>query len=34
MKMKEKLRVLIGSVILLPQIITFVCLTMSSGGVN
>lgn len=30
--MKEKLRVLIGSVILLPHIVTFVCLKMSSGG--
>lgn len=31
-KMKEKLRVLIDSVILLPHIVTFVCLKMSSGG--
>lgn len=30
--MKDKLRVIIGGVILLPHIVTFLCLKMNSGG--
>lgn len=30
--MKDKLRVIIGGVILFPHIITFLCLKMNSGG--
>lgn len=32
--MKDKLRVIIGGVILFPHIITFLCLKMNSGGAS